>query len=261
MTIPRNEYLPDYYAPESLRWETRDIYSIEIRSMNMGYSGQFFMLSVEGTGEAAISVASGHGRDLSFTIRKIGSVTGKIPSSPRIGIRGPYGKGWPWRDYDSILAVAGGIGIPPVRSLMEEMIDARKASNLSIIYGARTPSDLVYREQLEIWSSKVDLTVTVDRGDEKWKGNTGFVTEYIKDKRVSKDSAIFLIGPPMMMKNSVDEAIKSGFREENIFMSLERRMECGIGVCGHCNIGEFYVCEDGPVFRYTDVRDKPELFL
>ncbi len=261
MIIQRNEYLPEYYRIESIKWETQDIYSIDINARNNGHSGQFFMLSVPGTGEAAISVASGKGRNLSFTIRKIGTVTGKIYSAEKIGLRGPYGKGWPWEEYDNIMAVAGGIGVPPIRSMIEELIDAGNKRDITFIYGARSPSDLVYKERFDEWSKYADLVITVDRGDEKWKGNTGFVTEFIGKKNVPKDSAVFIIGPPLMMKNSVNEAIKIGLKEENIFLSLERRMECGIGVCGHCNLGEYYVCEDGPIFRYSDVKDKPELFL
>jgi len=261
MIIQKNEYLPEYYNIDNVKWETHDIYTISIKTKNQGHSGQFFMLSVPGTGEAAISVASGNGRDLSFTIRKIGSVTGKIYSTQKLGVRGPYGKGWPWKDYDHIVAVAGGIGVPPIRSLLEELMDAGRKRDVSIIYGARTPSDLVYKDRFDEWSRSVDLTITVDRGDEKWMGNTGFVTEFIGRKIFSKDTAIFIIGPPLMMKNSVAEALKSEIREENIFLSLERRMECGIGVCGHFNVGEYYVCDDGPIFRYTDVKDKQELFL
>ncbi len=246
---------------EDLKWETGDVFSFSVEKENTGHSGQFYMLSVPGTGEAPISVASGKGRNLSFTIRKIGSVTAKIPMVSEIGVRGPYGKGWPWEDYDKILAIAGGIGIPPIKSLIEEMYDAGRKEDISLIYGARTPADLVYKEMLEKIKNEIDVTITVDKGDISWKGNVGFVTEFIKKNKISRKAAVFIIGPPLMMKNSVNEAMNAGFMEENIFLSLERRMECGIGVCGHCNIGEYYVCEDGPVFNYHSVKEKPELFL
>ncbi len=219
------------------------------------------MLSVHGTGEAPISVASGSGRTLAFTIREIGSVTSRIKYSKSVGVRGPYGTHWPWKKYDEVLAIAGGIGIPPVRSLIEEMVDAGKERNLEVLYGARTPSDIVYKREINEWGKSIDIHLTVDRGDSGWRGNTGFVPSLLKDVRVGKDAAVFVIGPPLMMMNTVKEALEMGYREDRIFLSLERRMECGIGVCGHCNVGEFYACEAGPIFNYSDVKGEKELFL
>jgi NAD(P)H-flavin reductase len=232
-----------------------------LRKTNEGRSGQFFMVSVQGVGEAPISVASGHKRDLLFTIRSVGKVTTMIRKSRTVGIRGPYGNFWPWEDYDEIVAITGGIGIPPIRSLIDEMRDSGRGKDLEVLYGAKTPSDLVYKEEITEWEKNLKVHTTVDSGDSRWTGKVGFVTSIIRDATMSRNAAVFVIGPPLMMMNSVKEAIRLGFREDRIFMSLERRMECGIGVCGHCNIGEFYVCESGPIFNYSMVKNQKELFL
>lgn len=261
MTIHLNSYLPENATPVEKRQETMDTFSLLFDKKNEGRAGQFYMLSSAGIGEAPISIASGHGRKLIFTVRDVGSVTSSLKREQHVGLRGPYGNHWEWEEYDEILAVAGGIGIPPIRSLLEEMSDAGRAADLEIAYGARTPSDLVYKNEIVEWRKDSRLQVSVDVKDANWNGNVGFVTSLIKKSTVSKRGAVFIIGPTLMMKNSVKEAIASGFREDRIFLSLERRMECGIGVCGHCNIGELYVCEDGPVFSYERVKEYPELFL
>jgi NAD(P)H-flavin reductase len=261
MITQGNDYLPGYFKIFRTREEAPDVYTIELRTTNEGRSGQFFMVSVLGVGEAPISVASGHKRDTVFTIRSVGKVTSMIRKSRAVGVRGPYGNFWPWEEYDEIVAVAGGIGIPPIRSLIEEMTDSGRGRDLEVLYGSRTPSDLVYKEEIKEWEKNLKVHMTVDSGDSKWTGKVGFVTSIIKDASMSRNAAVFVIGPPLMMMNSVREAIRLGFREDRIFMSLERRMECGIGVCGHCNVGEFYVCESGPIFNYSRVKDQKELFL
>ncbi len=219
------------------------------------------MVSVPGTGEAPISVATGRGRKLEFTIRRVGAVTGRIKGLEEVGVRGPYGTSWPWRKYEEIVAVAGGIGVPPIKSLIEEMIDSGKQDRLEVLYGARTPSDMVYKSQINNWLKEIDLHLTVDRGDPSWGGSVGIVPSLLKETHKSREAALFVIGPPLMMMNTVKEALSQGFSEEKIFISLERRMECGIGVCGHCNVGEYYACESGPVFNYSTVKGEKELFL
>lgn len=256
-----NEYAPRMVNVSRRIDEAPDIYSLELEGRNEGKSGQFYMLSVQGVGEAPISVASGFGRGLIFTIRSIGSVTSRARGEGRIGVRGPYGSNWPWKDYDEIVAVAGGIGIPPIRSLIEEMIDEKRGGDVELMYGSRSPSDIVYKKEMEEWKKTVDIHLTVDKGDEMWNGKVGFVPSLLKDSHLSKKAAMFIIGPPLMMKNTVKEAVKLGYREDQIFISLERRMECGIGVCGHCNVGHRYACEEGPIFNYSEVKTERELFL
>jgi NAD(P)H-flavin reductase len=258
-----NRYSPEILVPSSYRLETDDTFTISFNRKNEGYAGQFYMLSKDGIGESAISIASGHGNDLAFSIKAVGSVTGSIMKDPKgeIGIRGPYGNSWPWKEYENVVAVAGGIGIPPIRSLIEDMEASGAGGRLSVLYGARSPTDIVYSDLIEEWIKRIDFRVTVDRGNDQWKGKVGVVTTLIDDLRKAESSAAFVIGPPVMMKFSVQKLLEYGFQEDNIFLSLERRMECGIGVCGHCNIGRYYTCEDGPIFRYSEIKGEPELFL
>ncbi len=258
MTIIVNRYKPDNVSISNIIDETQDVFTLELRAKTYARPGQFYELSVSGIGEAPISVASSSSENLKFTIRKIGSVTNAIYKQNEIGIRGPYGNNWPYNDYDDIIAVAGGIGIPPIRSLMWELNGNK---NLWIVYGARTPSDLVYKYEYEQWNGLGNVVLTVDRGDQHWTGNVGLVTQYIDKVPLNRKFGAFVIGPPIMMMNTVKKLIELGLKEENIFLSLERRMECGFGVCGHCNVGHYYVCEDGPIFRYSDVMNLPELFL
>ncbi len=256
-----NTYLPEMVEPAESYRETNDTFSILFDRVNTGRSGQFFMLSSPGVGEAPISTSSGNGRNLLFTIREVGSVTSALRKGGKIGLRGPYGNFWPWREFEEILAIAGGIGIPPVRALIEEMVDEGRADDLEIAYGARAPPDIVYKREISGWRNEIRFLQSVDVQSADWNGHVGFVTDLIKNSTVTRKAAVFVIGPPLMMKNSVKEALANGFREDRIFISLERRMECGIGVCGHCNVGELYVCEDGPIFSYSRMKGYPELFL
>lgn len=256
-----NEYLPSSIKILEQVQETKDVYSLNFGEKNMGRAGQFFTLSSLGIGEAPISVASGFKRNLIFTIRKVGKVTSQLGNENSVGLRGPYGNWWPWQEYDELLAIAGGIGMPPIRSLIEEVADNGEEDSLEVLYGAKLPSDIVYKKEIKEWQNKIRFHLTADMGDKGWNGRTGFVTELIKESTVSKKAAVFVVGPPLMMRNSVAELMKEGFREDRIFLSLERRMECGTGVCGHCNLGEYYVCEDGPVFNYSRIKNQRELFL
>ena len=221
--------------------------------------GQFYLISIKGYGEVPVSVASWK-EGLLFTVKKVGHVTSalhRVKRDDEIGIRGPYGKGFPLKE--NVTLIAGGIGIPPARSYIEYSL-SRGMYKLQLLYGARSPQDLVYKDLLNEWKKYFDVQVTVDRGDENWKGHVGVVTtlfKYIKDR----DSYFYLIGPTAMLKNAVIELQKMGVSLNKIYLSLERHMKCGIGICGHCNIGRYYVCKDGPVFKYSDIMDIPELFF
>jgi len=249
--------------PIKFRMETEDTYTMVFQKKTDSHAGQFYMVSVDGVGESPISVASGYGNPLTFSIKAVGSVTRYIMDHRdiEIGLRGPYGNEWPWKGADHIVAIAGGIGIPPIKALIEDMESKGNLDDLTVLYGARSPGDIVYKNEIEAWKKKLDLQITVDSGDASWNGHVGVVTTLIPGVKKFNGGRAFVIGPPIMMKFSVQELIKQGFRPENIYLSLERRMECGIGVCGHCNLGQWYVCEAAPIFRYSDVMNEPELFL
>jgi NAD(P)H-flavin reductase len=222
--------------------------------------GQFYELSVLGYGEVPISIASCE-NELLFTVKRVGKVTEKMHKmvkGDRIGIRGPYGFGFPEPGKGNIV-IAGGVGLPPARSFIEHSL-AIGNKNIILLYGARSPSDIAYKKELEKWAKIFTVHVTVDVGDNTWNGNIGVVTKLFN--RISNVKAKFIIiGPPIMIKFSVLELQKIEARDEDMYLSLERKMKCGIGICGHCNISRFYVCKDGPVFPYSKVKDIPELFF
>ncbi|MGB9814568.1 MAG: FAD/NAD(P)-binding protein [Thermoplasmata archaeon] len=221
--------------------------------------GQFYEIYVRGAGEIPISIASW--RDgLLFSVKRVGYVTERLHGMKKgdiLGIRGPFGNGFPEHRRHTVL-IAGGIGLPPARSYIEYWL-SKGSRNMQLLYGARTPSDIVYRRILQEWSNYIDVHITVDKGDKEWKGNVGVVTTIfhrIKDR----ESDFIIIGPEIMMKFSVMELKKLGVSEDNIYLSMERKMKCGFGICGHCNIGRYYVCKDGPVFKYSLIKDIPEVF-
>ena len=228
-------------------------------------AGQFMEVSVLGIGEAPISICSGPGRrdDLEMCIRNVGDVTGKLHTlkvGGKIGLRGPFGNGFDMNQVAGrdLLFVAGGLGLAPCRSFIQAALDHRdKYNRVTILYGARTPADLLFGGDLKKWAARKDcqFLLTVDRGDEGWKGNTGVITTLFR-KMTRPDPAnttAFIIGPPVMFKFAVLEALAMGLRKANIYCSLERRMKCGLGKCGHCQIRDVYVCQDGPIFNYAEV--------
>jgi len=219
--------------------------------------GQFYEIYVRDAGEIPISIASWND-GLIFSVKRVGAVTEKLHKLVKgdyIGLRGPYGNGFPEHRRFTVL-IAGGIGLPPARSYIEYWL-SKGAKDMQLLYGARTPSDIVYKKLLDYWSNYIDVQITVDRGDSTWDGNVGVVTT-IFNRIKNKDADFLIIGPEIMMKFSIIELKKMGVSDDNIYLSMERRMKCGFGICGHCNIGRYYVCKDGPVFRYSTIKDIPE---
>jgi NAD(P)H-flavin reductase len=226
--------------------------------------GQFNMLYVPGFGESAISISSDPSRHdvLSHTIRVAGNVTQAIARKrigESIGVRGPFGSSWPvenCRGRDVIIA-CGGIGLAPLRPAIYQLIDHRDDyGNVILLYGARTPSGLLFTSEYESWRAKnIDVRVTVDIGDEHWKGQIGVVPPLLYQYRVQADrTTVLTCGPEIMMRFVVFEALARRIRPENIFVSMERNMSCAMGFCGHCQYGPHFVCKDGPVFDFRQVE-------
>ncbi|RKY48427.1 MAG: oxidoreductase [Candidatus Neomarinimicrobiota bacterium] len=231
--------------------------------------GQFVQVSLFGVGEAPISVCSSPTQKGYFelTIRKVGMLTEKLhelEAGDKVGIRGPYGRGFDVEGFKGkdILIIGGGIGIVPLRSLINYIIDNRNDyGRLIILYGAKSPSELLYQDELKMWEEREDIEyhVTVDRADENWKGNVGVITTLIPPLELDLDNTIAaVVGPPVMYKFVVLALKGKRFPEKNIYMSLERRMKCGVGKCGHCQINNLYVCQDGPVFNYLEIKGLEE---
>jgi NAD(P)H-flavin reductase len=233
--------------------------------------GQFCELSVLGKGEAPFGIASSpmERGSLKFTINKAGVVTTalhQIAEGEEIGIRGPLGNGYPIGLFEgkNILVIGGGFAFTTLRSLIDFFLkpeNRSKVREITIIYGARMPGLLLYKEELLQWEKRSDvrLVVTVDMGDKDWKGKVGLVPNVLEEVAPSSENTYaVLCGPPIMIKFTFPKLMALHFTDEWIYTSLERRMKCGIGKCGRCNIGHLYVCKDGPVFNYGQLKKLPK---
>ncbi|TFG08423.1 oxidoreductase [Candidatus Thorarchaeota archaeon] len=230
--------------------------------------GQFVQLSMFGIGEAPFSISSTPTRKgfIELGIRRTGSVTNAIHNlklGDIVGIRGPYGNGFPLEALKgrNLLFVAGGIGLVPLRSLINYVVDRRSQfGDVTIFYGTRNPSEIIFKDELASWDAldDVDFLMTVDKGDKDWKGNVGVVTTLFNKREIDPNTVALVCGPPVMYKFVVDELLKIGIGRDEILVSLERRMKCGVGKCAHCQIGHKLTCMDGPVFSIFEVEQLQE---
>ena len=270
--------LPRSYVVQKVRRETADTFTLALAPEQRGAGfnfapGQFNMLYALGVGEVTISISGdpGRGDNLVHTVRAVGNVTRAIcraQPGEMLGVRGPFGTSWPVAaaQGSDLVLIAGGLGLAPLRPAIYYLLAQRAAyGNLELIYGARTPKDLLYRRELERWRGRFDLRVhvTVDAADSGWRGNVGVVTNIIGRARFDPAHTVALIcGPGVMMRFCVLELLNHGVQAENIYLSMERNMKCGLGLCGHCQLGPFFICRDGPVFPYDRLKgwvDKREV--
>jgi len=231
--------------------------------------GQFVEVSVFGIGEAPISISSSPTKSGSFelVVRRVGNVTGalhRLGKGSIIGIRGPFGNGFPVAELKGkdILFVAGGIGLVPSRSLINYVLDNRDSyGRVIILFGAKTPGERMFLQELALWEERKDVEFleTVDRSQWNWKGHVGVITTLFPRINVDPQKTYaVIVGPPVMYRFAILEAMGKGIPEERIIVSLERKMKCGVGKCGHCQIENLYVCQDGPVFRYSEIKGLKE---
>jgi len=234
--------------------------------------GQFAELSVLGAGEAPIGIASSPMDEnlVQFTVKKYstGVVTTALHNlcpGDKIGIRGPYGNGFPMKDFEgsNLVIIGGGFALTTLRSLTKYILHEKNRArfkDITVLYGARSPGELIYKSELKQWEERDDIHMhlTVDKGDESWKGRVGLVPNVLREVAPSSENGIALVcGPLIMVKYTMLPLLDLGFSPEKIFTSLEMRMKCGIGKCGRCNIGPKYVCKDGPVFTYEELQGLP----
>ena len=257
--MSHNEYIPflseilDVIKHTEIEYTFRMAYDGEVKP------GQFFEVSVPKYGEAPISV-SGIGEGFAdLTIRRVGKVTNEVfelYKGDKLFLRGPYGNGFSVEDYKDkeLVVIAGGTGVSPVRGVIEYFAEnSKERKNMTLIAGFKSEDDILFHKDFEFWRQKMNVILTLDNGEETKEHNIGLVTKYIPDL-VLEDVATavaIVVGPPAMMRFSVKGLLERGFKEENIWISQERKMCCGLGKCGHCKIGNQYVCLDGPVFNYT----------
>lgn len=267
---PMQPMLPDVYRIQRVRRELADTFTLDLaredgRDTAPFAAGQFNMLYVFGVGEIPISISGDPGRPgpLVHTTRAVGTVSQAMRAlklGDALGVRGPYGTGWPLEQAKSkdIVLVAGGIGLAPLRPAMYEILAHRdQYGKVALLYGARTPADILYRRELEHWRAHFDLdvSVTVDRATGDWRGSVGVVTRLIPRAPCVPSNTIALVcGPEIMMRFSAAELLTRGIAPEAIFVSMERNMKCAIGLCGHCQYQPYFVCKDGPVFPYARVQ-------
>ena len=252
-----------------VRRETPDTKTLELEPaepLNFAFRpGQFNMLYVFGVGEVPISISGDpqNPQGLVHTVRAVGAVTRALCSLKRgdvVGVRGPFGSAWPVDEAEGsdVVIVAGGIGLAPLRPALYRVLANRgKYGNVALLYGARTPQDLLYRRELERWRGRFDLQVevTVDAAGEGWYGHVGVVTKLIPRAEFDPDEAVALVcGPEIMMRFAVKALHERGVSLDNIYISMERNMKCAVGFCGHCQFGPQFICKDGPVFRFREIE-------
>ncbi|NBC95854.1 MAG: Ni/Fe hydrogenase subunit gamma [Deinococcus-Thermus bacterium] len=261
---------PHLHTVRAVRQDLRDTFTLELaprtqadRTRPFG-PGQFSMLYVFGVGEVPISMSGDPARPdvLVHTTREVGAVTramGALKAGDTIGVRGPFGTTWPVDEAEGgdVVLVAGGIGLAPLRPAIYHLLNHRdRYRRIVILFGARTPEELLYEDEVSAWRSHLDLEVhvSVDRATGDWRGNVGFVTSLIPRAPFDpKRTVAMACGPEIMMTNAAKALAKRGVPKERTWLSLERNMKCAIGHCGHCQMGPLFVCHDGPVFRYDEI--------
>ncbi len=262
--------LPQLCRVQRVRRETYDTYTFELvpedgAGLPRFAAGQFNMLYIFGVGEVPISISGDPGQEapLIHTTRAVGPVTQAmcaLKPTDVLGVRGPYGSHWPVEvaEGHDVVLVAGGIGLAPLRPALYQILAQRgRYGKVLLLYGARTPPDMLYRRELEHWRARFDLevAVTVDRATGDWHGNVGVVTQFIPRAAFDpRETVAMVCGPEIMMRFTAVELQKRGVTDDRIYFSMERNMKCGIGLCGHCQYGPTFICKDGPVFAYGDIQ-------
>lgn len=277
-TCHANDYLdplmPQAAVVTNVRTDTPDVKTFRVVGQDGGICfdhmpGQCAMLTLPGVGEAMFSITSSptNTEYKEFSIKRCGVLTEAlhaIEEGQEIGIRGPYGKPFPVETAfkgQNLLFIAGGIGIAPLRSVINYVRDNRQNyGHVDVLYGSRSADDLVdYKEMCDEWMKEDDFNVylTIDREQEGWDGHVGFVPSYLKELAFKPDCTAIICGPPIMIKFVLAALIEMGFSKTQVYTTLELKMKCGVGKCGRCNIGSKYVCKDGPVFRCDEIEELP----
>ncbi len=267
-------YLPTLARIRDVRslTATEKVFTIELANgLSLNHRpGQFVGLSVIGVGEAPISISSSPSRSngtFELCVRKAGDLTGvlhRMDAGSIVGVRGPFGRGFPVERFKGkdLLFVPGGLGLAPLRSLINQALDERgKFGRIIILYGARSPAELLFTDELTEWANRgdVDVHLTVDRPDPSWTGHIGVITTLFPEIEIyARNTVAISVGPPAMYRFVLMELLGKGIPEGNIWISLERRMKCGVGKCGHCQMQDIYTCQSGPSFSYAEVKHLEE---
>ena len=272
--MTNEELIPKVGVITNVRKDTPDVKTFRVVGLNgkklfEHMPGQCAMVSIPGVGEAMFSITSSptNTEFMEFSIKKCGCLTSwlhQTEEGQQVTVRGPYGNGFPVESAfkgKNMLFIAGGIGLAPLRSVINYIRDNRENyGTVDIVYGSRSMDDLVdFREIEEEWKNEKDFNVylTIDREQEGWNGHVGFVPNYVKEVNIPTDRTAVLCGPPIMIKFTLAALLELGFDKKQVYTTLEFRMKCGIGKCGRCNVGDKYICKDGPVFRMDELQELP----
>jgi NAD(P)H-flavin reductase len=267
---PTDPMIPRSYRVKRKIRESHDTFTLDLQPDNLEEKtnfapGQFNMLYTFGVGEVPISISgpmkeSGH---ILHTIRGVGNVTqalNNLKIGQKVGLRGPFGNAWPIEEAKGkdVIIMAGGIGLAPLRPAVYSLFSQRQQyGDIALLYGSRKQEDLLFHKEFETWRGKygIQVKVTVDTGDRSWKGNVGVVTTLVPRVSFDPSNCIAMIcGPEVMMRFSALELTHAGLTEDKIFITMERNMKCAVGFCGHCQFGPAFICKDGPVFRYDQIK-------
>ncbi len=259
-----NNYIPKVVRIERIFEEAPNVNTFYIKERLEFIPGQFLEISYFGIGESPISIASCPGEEfLRISFKRVGGLTNNLfdlKEGDSIGIRGPFGNGFPLGDLDEkdIIFIAGGMGMAPLRSLLKFIFCKKQGniSSLTLLYGARRPQDILYKKELEELGENIKVLLTVDKPEAGWQGHTGVVPKLLDKIELNPlNTRAFICGPEIMMRFTVAKLLKTGIPSSDIIFSLERYMKCGVGKCGHCYIADKFVCRDGPVFNYKQLSD------
>jgi len=258
--MSNNAYLPVKALVLDVARQTDNISTFKIAASGLKpVPGQFIEVSVPKAGECPVSISDFNADYIELTIRRAGKVTSAINALKKgdyLFIRGPYGNGFPLEKFKDkhLVMVLGGIGLVPVKSIINRYCQDKGIKKLDLLIGFRTPEEMIFKDDLARWQDQFNVLITVDQGSQNWQGRVGFVSELVREVNAGEQEAAIVAGPVPMIKVSAEELLKYGMRKKNIWVSLERHMSCGIGKCGHCKINDRYVCTDGPVFNYSQAE-------
>lgn len=259
--------VPNGYQVKSILEETEDVFTLILTAKEDEIPpflpGQFNMLYLFGFGEVPISISGDPGKkdELVHTVRSVGAVTKamrRLKEGDEIGVRGPFGTGWPLLQKDcDVLLIAGGVGLAPLRSALLYLTAHKdQYKKVTLLYGTRTPQDILYKDELKQWEKLgVEIHISVDHADIDWSGHVGVITTLITKYLTSpQNTLVLLCGPEIMIKFSLQELLRTKINERAIYIAMERNMQCAVGFCGHCQYGPYFLCKDGPIFSYEQLK-------
>lgn len=267
-----NPYIPKIAKIKSIKQDTPDTKLFTFQYVDKNHRdnfnfdhGQFLMLGLLGYGEAAFDICSSTTKLSTFdlSIRNVGTLTSKLDElkvGDKVTVRGPFGNGLPLKKFKNkdLLLIGGGCGFVTMRSFVLDYLAGKlNAGKLNIFYGCLNEENLLFKNEHANWKKKINLDIILDHPSKKWRGPRGVVTGLFKDAQELNGTIALVVGPPVMYKFLIEELEQRGMKDENIYLSLERRMYCGVGVCQHCGVGPYYVCKDGPVFSWAQLKGIP----